>query len=172
MTHSLPPHARPDPRSREVRSRRISRIPAFVPVPVRARRDGWTPLRQAGFLGALAETRCVKQAAAKVGMSRESAYRLRGRRGAASFAAVWDFILGPSGVRRPPRKVTLNPPFRRIGDSSLRPVMRAGRHVATIRTAEDSAILATLSRLDRAVARAEAEREKSKGHANEKTRWV
>ena len=46
------------------------RIPAFVPVPTRARHDGWNAARQAGFIGALAETGSVAAPAARVGMRR------------------------------------------------------------------------------------------------------
>ena len=68
---------------------RRPRIPAFVPVRTRARRDGWTVARQANFIGALAESGSVGRAAVRVGMSRESAWRLRGREGAESLAAAW-----------------------------------------------------------------------------------
>jgi len=57
------------------------------------RRDGWTVERQLGFLAKLAETNSVARAAASVGMSRESAYRLRGR--GALFAALWGRIIAP-----------------------------------------------------------------------------
>jgi hypothetical protein len=53
------------------------RVPAFTPVPVRRRADGWTPGRQAAFLEHLAARLSVTEAAGRVGMSRESAYRLR-----------------------------------------------------------------------------------------------
>lgn len=69
---------------------------AFTPVPVRARRDGWTPARQAAFLTALADTRCIVAACREVGLSYQTAYRLRARADAASFAAAWDAALtGP-----------------------------------------------------------------------------
>ncbi|HEX8579735.1 MAG TPA: hypothetical protein VF655_09110 [Allosphingosinicella sp.] len=67
-------------------------LPSFTPVPLRARRDGWTPERQRTFIAALQETRCIAKAAAAVGMARETAYRLRERPGAASFAAAWDSV--------------------------------------------------------------------------------
>jgi len=63
---------------------------AFTPVPVKARRDGWTAARQRGLVDRLALGATVAVAARGVGMSRESAYRLRERAGAASFAAAWD----------------------------------------------------------------------------------
>jgi hypothetical protein len=67
---------------------------AFVPVPVKSRRDGWTAARQLAFILRLALIGGVAAAAKAVGMSRESAYRLRGRPGAASFAAAWDKAQG------------------------------------------------------------------------------
>lgn len=69
---------------------RMSTALPFAPVPLRARRDGWTPARQHAFVAALRETRCVTAAAGAVGMSWQSAYRLRARADAASFAAAWD----------------------------------------------------------------------------------
>ena len=63
----------------------------FVPVPfARTRHDGWTPERQSGFLETLAVTGVVAAAARAVRMSAQSAYRLRDRPGAESFAAAWD----------------------------------------------------------------------------------
>ena len=95
------------------------RLPPFAPVPVRARRDGWDAERQGRFIGYLAETGSVAQAAARVGRSRESAYRLRRRADAAGFAAAWDAALaGRAGIRIPARKVTpdnlLTPAFAGI----------------------------------------------------------
>jgi len=74
-------------------ARAAAQVPSFVPVPVRARRDGWTAERQLTFIAALAQTGSIGQAALAAGMSRESAYRLRRRKGAESFAAAWDSIL-------------------------------------------------------------------------------
>ncbi|MBR2174696.1 hypothetical protein [Sphingopyxis sp.] len=64
---------------------------AFIPVEQqRHRADGWTPETQANFIRALAAMGSVGKAARAVGMGRASAYRLRERPGAASFAAAWD----------------------------------------------------------------------------------
>lgn len=57
------------------------------------RRDGWTAERQLRFLGALADSRSVTAAAAAVGMSRESAYRLRNRSEGSLFVLLWDRAL-------------------------------------------------------------------------------
>lgn len=58
----------------------------FRPVPVRSRRDGWSEVRQCAFLVQLYLTGSATAAAKAVGMSRASAYRLRERTGAESFA--------------------------------------------------------------------------------------
>jgi hypothetical protein len=148
MMTKRPARPRPDPRSAAIQNRRISRIPAFTPVELRrVRPDGWTPLRQSEFLGLLAETRCVKKAAERVGMSRESAYRLRRKPGAESFVAAWDAILGPPNSPR--AKVTLDGLFQRVRQGRYRPVLRGGRYVGTLQKPDESALLAALSHLDR-----------------------
>jgi hypothetical protein len=65
----------------------------FDPVPVAARHDGWTPEKQRGFIDALAASGSVKAAAGHVAMTAKSAYRLRNRADATSFAAVWDLAV-------------------------------------------------------------------------------
>lgn len=155
---------RPDPRSRAVQDRRISRIPDFSPVPLRARADGWTPLRQAEFLGYLAETRCVKRAAARVGMSRESAYRLRRKQGAEEFAAAWDAILGAPATPRP--KVTLDRLFHQIREGRLRPVLRSGLYIGTLKKPDNRALLQALNRLDRLLPQGRDGGEDPESHGN------
>lgn len=61
---------------------------------------GWTPERQIGFLEALERTRSVTKAASSVGMSRESAHRLRNRPGGALFSALWDRVFQPVAPNR------------------------------------------------------------------------
>ncbi|MFZ4690095.1 MAG: hypothetical protein ACOYLS_12715 [Polymorphobacter sp.] len=67
--------------------------------PLRPRRDGWTPERQLAFIQALADCGTVTAAAARVGMSREAAYRLRRLPEAADFRTAWDAALA-EGWRR------------------------------------------------------------------------
>jgi hypothetical protein len=57
----------------------------FTPVTVRARRDGWSPERQRRYVAALALTGRVDRAAALVGLSQQSAGRLRLRPDGESF---------------------------------------------------------------------------------------
>ncbi len=62
----------------------------FAPVPVRNRYDGWTAGRQRAFIAALAETGCVSEACAEVGITPRSAYRLREHPAAAAFRFAWE----------------------------------------------------------------------------------
>ncbi len=78
-------------------------VPAFTPVPLRIRQDGWTPDRQRAFLAHLRLTGSVEAAARAVGMRRETAYRLRRRPGGESFAAAWDAAMPPRGMAHPDR---------------------------------------------------------------------
>lgn len=81
------------PKSRKPAARKPRVAPVRALVPTRARHDGWTPERQTGFLDALAESGCVAEACAAVGMSAQSAYRLRTRVDAQGFRLAWDAAL-------------------------------------------------------------------------------
>ena len=144
MTPDSPPPLTLSP-SKGRRTYRRLRVPAFYPVPVRTRRDGWTVERQADFLGLLAETGSVIGACEAVGMSRKSAYRLRSLPGAESFAAAWDAALG-----MPVRKVT--PPAREFFECN-RPVHLVtfrGRYRGAWRNAANGDLLSHVWRPDRA----------------------
>lgn len=68
--------------------------PAFTPVPSTSNRhDGWTAERQARFIVLLTQTGVVAFAARGIGMSHASAYKLRTRPGAESFARAWDIAV-------------------------------------------------------------------------------
>lgn len=62
----------------------------WVPVRRRPRYDGWTDEKQRRFIEMLADTGLVNHAAKAVGMTRESAYRLRRSAHGAAFARAWD----------------------------------------------------------------------------------
>ena len=68
-------------------------IAPFAPVPVALRADGWTVEKQRDFIDALGQCGSVAAAAGAVGMSRESAYRLRARPDAAGFRQAWEAAL-------------------------------------------------------------------------------
>lgn len=70
-------------------------ILAFTPVPqLRKRANGWSAARQEQFILALEVMGSVGPALRAVGMGRASAYKLRDKEGAESFAAAWDTAIG------------------------------------------------------------------------------
>ena len=124
--------------------RRLPRVPAFYPVPLRVTRTGWTTQRQADFLGHLAETGSVSAACARVGMSRNSAYTLRKKRNADSFAAAWDAALG-----LPIRKVTIDDLHFLAHHGLVKPFFRGGKYIRSARKPDNSALLRLIARYDR-----------------------
>ena len=62
----------------------------FEPVPLAWRSDGWTPERQRAFIEELADCGVVREAAARVGMTEQSAFGLRRRPNADAFNKAWD----------------------------------------------------------------------------------
>ena len=88
-------------------------------------------------------------------MSRESAWRLRSREGAESFAAAWD-VARVFGEADPPplppkRKITPGERRWRAFGVLVRVVMRRGRHAWTEQKPDNCAILRWLAVLDRSV---------------------
>ena len=65
----------------------------FAPVPSQRRARGWTDDAQHAFIQVLSRCGVVAQAARSVGCSPRSAYYLRRRSGAESFAAAWDWAI-------------------------------------------------------------------------------
>lgn len=139
-------------------------VPPFHTVPLRIRADGWTPLRQAEFIGHLAETRSVAAAARAVGMARESAYRLRRRPGGEGFDAAWDAALAHTAsdagrarmlaaletardALKPRRKVTVPHLKWRIETGIWQVILHNGRYAGVRRKPDDSALLALLGRV-------------------------
>src|SRR5690606_29836628 len=64
-----------------------------------ARSDGWTPQRQRDFIGMLADTGCVSEAAKSVGMSASSAYKLRRSPAGQAFAHAWEVAMRQASRR-------------------------------------------------------------------------
>jgi hypothetical protein len=126
-----------------------TRIPEFIPVPVRARRDGWTAVRQGEFIGMLAQTGSVAEAAAWIGRSRESAWRLRKREGAEGFAAAWDFAAGAGTTEVSSRKVTPDALAAAAFEGTVRVLMRRGRYAGVRIVRRSSALLRLLAQIDR-----------------------
>ena len=116
---------------------------AFTPVPVRGRSDGWTVERQQGFVARLALGGCVSVAARGVGMTRRSAYRLRERPGAESFAASWDRARGWGEDR------TVDVALEKALRGERVPIVRNGRCVGEAHRYDNRLLLAVLNALDR-----------------------
>lgn len=126
----------------------------FHPVPVTARAGGWSVQRQGDFIGWLAMTGSVAEAARRIGMTRKSAYRLRARPGAAGFAAAWDAALGVAHVpvRLASAKDTGLEAGYRYRAGLVKVQMRNGRFVASRSIPDNNALLQYLAQLDRALA--------------------
>ena len=109
---------------------RLAHIPPgaldFVPVPVRARHDGWTPRAQQMFVLALAAGLGVSGAARVVGKSRQTAYRLMNRPDAAGFASGCDRALAFARLRPLPPGATA---WERGVEGVLVPIHWRGRVV-------------------------------------------
>jgi hypothetical protein len=96
----------------------------FTPVPTAStRRDGWTAERQRRFIDELARHGGVAAAARAVGMTPQSANRLRRRAAAESFALAWDFAVAEGRSR------SIDEAVRRGRDGVLVPVVRRGQLV-------------------------------------------
>ncbi len=80
-THPFPPSAAADPAA------------SSLPVPLRARHDGFTPERQVIFIRTLAETGRINLACKAAGVSRDTAYTTRRHPDAVGFAAAWEAAL-------------------------------------------------------------------------------
>ena len=73
--------------------------PKFDLAPTRNQHSGWTAERQRKFIEHLSLTGSVGEAAALAGVSSRSAYRLRNKAGAESFARAWDAALSLAATR-------------------------------------------------------------------------
>lgn len=135
---------------------RLRRRPGwFTPVPLRSRRDGWTEVRQCAFLAQLYLTGSVTAAEKAVEMSRASAYRLRERPGAESFAHAWDRVLTlpgwghPGAAKEDFRKATNATLLARLESGLVQPVLYRARMIAIRRKPDDSAPFPLLRRTAR-----------------------
>jgi hypothetical protein len=114
---------------------------AFTPVPLQRRARGWTPDAQHAFIAALAQCGVVAEAARSVGCSPRSAYQLRKKPGAASFAAAWDWALELGlGVAR-------DRTMDRINGTTQRPLVRNGRVIGHVDVTDHRLMLMALRAL-------------------------
>jgi hypothetical protein len=125
-------------------------VPAFLrftPVPVRARRDGWTPVRQLRFILNLARGMGPAEAARRLGKSRQTAYALREKQGGESFAAAWDAAVAfAQRARAAPRPLG----FMRSGiETILVPRYYRGRLVGFVQREDVGGAMRKWAELDR-----------------------
>lgn len=126
----------------------------FAPVPVRARRDGWTSLLQRRFILNLALGMGPAEAARSVGRSRQTAYALLGRPGAGEFAAAWDAAVDfAREMRATPRPLGFS---QRAIDLLLVPRFYRGRLVGFVQREDLGAAMRRLTMLDRLAERLSA----------------
>lgn len=112
-----------------------------TPLTPTVRHDGWTPERKLQFLDYLANEGSVRAACARVGMSREAAYRLRRRD--ALFARGWNAALVLA--RDAGAEVLAN----RATDGIEEEIWYRGELVGTRRKYDSRLLLAHMARLDR-----------------------
>lgn len=93
----------------------------FEPVATAPRADGWSAERQRAFIAALAGHGSVAAAARAVGMTPQSARRLRHRPDAAGFARAWDAAVDQG------RCIALDEAMRIAREGRLVPIVRRGK---------------------------------------------
>jgi hypothetical protein len=113
-------------------------------VALRYRHDGWTPPRQRAFIEELADCLSPAVAAARVGMTEQSAYALRRRAGAERFAAAWDAVLR-QGVRH---RIACFAVEKALNGTLVRRYYH-GQLVAEERVYSERLLLALLARADK-----------------------
>lgn len=114
----------------------------FTPVPGRRRARGWSADAQHAFIEALSRCGVVAQAARSVGCSPRSAYLLRERPGAESFAAAWDWAMEMGLDESRARAMEL------IQGREELPIVRHGRIVGKRIRSNHRVMLAALRALD------------------------
>ena len=129
---------------------RIMEIPAFLrftPVKLRAQHNAWTSALQLRFVVALARGASVGEAARALGKTRQSAYGLRTRRGAESFAAAWDSALACARTAGSAARS----PGAGVGgiETILVPRYYRGRLVGFVQREDLAGAMRVLGRLDR-----------------------
>jgi hypothetical protein len=119
----------------------------FAPVPLRKQHNGWSPARQLRFVVALARGAGPSEAARAIGKTRQSAYDLRKRPGAESFAAAWDEAL--DFARRSPGAAQVRDLTYCGIETILVPRHYRGRLIGFVQREDLAGAMRLLNRLDR-----------------------
>lgn len=120
----------------------------FTPAAIRARRDGWTPERRRAFIAALSLRPSVTAAAASVGLSARSAYKLRQKVGAEGFAAAWDRAIEAAFARRIAAAAAAAAVPDIVGGSTVR-YFYGGRQRGAFQSLDNGRLIARLRNLER-----------------------
>ena len=143
-----PPAPEPATPARKARKQKPPTAPAlpdptaFTPVVRAPRHDGWTATRQRAFIAALAETGCVSEACAEVGITPRSAYRLREHPAAAAFRTAWGHAASMACAR------LSSIAFERAVHGSVERIYRHGELVEERRRPSDKLLMWLLSHHD------------------------
>jgi hypothetical protein len=119
-------------------------ISGFPPTALRTRADGWTPERQRAFCEALADCGIVRDAAAAVGMTPQSAYQLKRKPEGKGFSLAWDAAL----VLARPR--LLDMAVERAVDGNVEQYVKDGEVVGERRKKDVRHLLAAITKLENA----------------------
>lgn len=121
----------------------------FTPVPIRARKDGWTAAAQRHFILLLSQGAGPGEAARRLGRSKQGAYALRGRADAQGFANAWDGAVDFAADARAARR-SETPILTESGvDVLLTPRFYRGRFIGFVRREDHGRTLRTLTQLDK-----------------------
>ena len=120
---------------------------AFAPVPLRARRDGWSAKKQQFFILGLARGLTPGDMAARLGLTRKTAYDLCRKPGGEGFAAAWNAAVARARGLRIARQ------GRGLIDRGLHgewvPRLYRGRVVGWTHRTTSTGLMRVLGRLDR-----------------------
>lgn len=127
------------PRSASPKLRAVPAASADADIPT-TRHDGWSLDLQVAFLRALSATHSVSEAAKSVGMSRQSAYRLRSRLKGRPFDLAWEVAFHHS------YDVLAHAALERALNGVEVPVFFQGEQVGSYRRFDERLTVALLSR--------------------------
>lgn len=121
----------------------------FDLVPIRARHDGWSADDQRRFILKLSRGHLVDEACRDLGHTRQSAYALRRRQDARSFACAWGraVAIGRAAMRARARQPS--PDLSWALETLLVPKFYRGRLVGFVRRHDDRAAIQLLAECDR-----------------------
>jgi hypothetical protein len=121
----------------------------FDPVPLRSRHNGWSADDQRAFILKLSRGHLVDEACRALRHSRQSAYALRRRDGARSFARAWDRAMVMGRVAMRARARLPSPDLSWALETLLVPKFYRGRLVGFVQRHDDRNAIRLLAECDR-----------------------